>query len=213
MCENNAEEDTQRPRLAALDNLNFHSNDIQWEEMAAAITQRVDSENFSSLSPNEHLQQLMDILIDVAYKYVPCKKSSTRGSHTKIPRARRILMRKRRKLIEKLEKSTGEKMKDSIRKKLIQIEVLIQKSHFEARSRKEQLAVKAIKSNSKYFFSYAKQFSSTRSSIGPLLNQNNEYTASSSKWQIYCQHSTRQYLASPLIALTIQWWKMKVIYP
>ena len=175
------EEDEYHPLLAALDNLNFHSNDINWEEMAAAITQRVDSEDFSSLTPNEHLEQLMTILIDVAYKFVPCKRSTTRGTKTKIPRERRILMRKRRKLTEQFDGSTTEKKKESIRKKLIQIELLIQKSHFEARSRREQLAVKAIKTNSKFFFSYAKQFSSTRSSIGPLLNKNNEYTAKSSK--------------------------------
>ena len=41
--------------------------------------------------------------------------------------------------------------------------------------------MKSIKSNAKYFFTYAKQFSSTRSSIGPLLNEVNEYTASSPK--------------------------------
>ena len=180
MCTNDAE-DEQPPRIAVLDNLNFHSNDIRWEEMAASISEIVDSEDFSALTPNEHLARLMEILIAVAYKFVPCKKSAKRGSHTKIPRNRRILMRKRRKLIDKANLATTESKKEEIRNKLIKIEILLQKSHTEARSRKEQLAVKAIKTNSKYFFSYAKQFSSTKSSIGPLLNENNEYTASSSK--------------------------------
>ena len=166
---------------AVLDNLNFHSNDIQWEEMSVAITKLVDTEDFSSLSPNEHLKQLMKILIDVAYKFVPCKRSARRGAHTQIPRARRILMRKRRKLMDKLNQSVSETKKEEIRAKLVKIELLLQKSHSEGRSRKEQLALKAIKTNSKYFFAYAKQFSSTRSSIGPLLNEVNEYTASSSK--------------------------------
>ena len=90
-------------------------------------------------------------------------------------------MRKRRKLICQGNQARTETKKEKIKTKLIKIEILLQKSHSEDRSRKEQLAVKAIKTNSKYFFSYAKQFSSTRSSIGPLLNQNNEYTGSSSK--------------------------------
>ena len=181
LCTTDTADDERPPRIAVLDNLNFHSNDIPWEEMSASITERVDSEDFSHLTPNEHLARLMEILIEVAYKFVPCKKSAKRGSHTKIPRCRRILMRKRRKLMDKSNQATSEIKKEKIRNKLIKIEILLQKSHSEARSRKEQLAVKAIRTNSKYFFSYAKQFSSTKSSIGPLLNENNEYTASSSK--------------------------------
>ena len=62
----------------------------------------------------------------------------------------------------------------------MRIEILIQKSHHDCRTRKEKLAVKSIKTNPKFFFSYAKQFSATRSKIGPLLNELKEYTASSS---------------------------------
>ena len=99
----------------------------------------------------EHLDHLMKILIDVAYKYVPCKKSARSGSHTKIPRHRRILMRKRRKLFDQLKQAKSEVNQENIKDRLIKIELLLQKSHAESRSRREQLAVKAIKTNSKYF--------------------------------------------------------------
>ena len=181
MCQADDDEAERPPLNAALDNLNFHSNDIDWEEMSAAITERVTLEDFSNLSPNDHLEQLMKILIDIAYKYVPCKTSSKRGPHTKIPRHRRILMRKRRKLMEQRKHDLSEHKKQQIQVKLVQIEMLLQQSHAENRSRREQLAIKAIKTNSKYFFTYAKQHSTTKTSIGPLLNENNEYTASSSK--------------------------------
>ena len=168
--------------LSAIDNLNFYSNDIDWNGMSVAITNSVEVAELSSLPPNEHLQKLLKILIDVAYKYVPVKRSVQRGPRTKIPRERRILMRKRRKLMDQLNHpASSENKKDKIRDKLIQIEILIQKSHSDCRTRKEQLAVKSIKTNPKFFFSYAKQFSSTRSKIGPLLNELKEYTASSSK--------------------------------
>ena len=61
----------------------------------------------------------------------------------------------------------------------MKIELLLQASHNEASQRKEQLAVKAIKNNPRFFFSYAKQFSVTKTSIGPLLNENNEFSSSS----------------------------------
>ena len=182
MCVVDQEERERPPLVAVLDNLNFHSDDIDWEGMSTEITDRVNSEDFSELTPNEHFDELMKILIDVAYKFVPCKKSAKKGSQTKIPRHRRILMRKRSKLNKQLnEESTSEQKKQSIKSKLIEIELLLQKSHADARTRREQLAVKAIKTNSKFFFAYAKQHSTTKTSIGPLLTENNEYTASSSK--------------------------------
>ena len=59
MCAATVDEDTRRPLLAELYNLNFHSNDIELEVMAATITQRLESEDFATLSPNEHLERLM----------------------------------------------------------------------------------------------------------------------------------------------------------
>ena len=178
---NIAEEEERPPRLSAFDSLNFYSNDIEWDKLADELETRFETEDFSLLSPDAHLQKLMDILIDVAYKYIPAKKTARKGSHTRIPRERRILMRKRRKLMDRFNQSTSDKKKESIKNKLVKIEILLQKSHADCRDRKEQLALKAIKTNPKFFFSYAKQFSSTRSKIGPLLNKLNEYTASSTE--------------------------------
>ena len=40
-------------------------------------------------------------------------------------------------------------------------------------------AIKAIKQNFKYFFSYAKKFSKIKSKVGPLLRDNGDYTSDS----------------------------------
>ena len=66
-----------------------------------------------------------------------------------------------------------------LRQKLVKIELLLQASHSEAKKRKEQLAVKAIKTNPRFFFAYAKQFSVKKTKVGPLVNKNNEFTDSS----------------------------------
>ena len=175
------QEEDKPERASPFDNLNFHSNDVDWESMSEAISQRVNDENLDNLHPNERLSAYMKIFTEVSYKFVPAKKTSRRGSITKIPRERRILMRKRRKLMQRLECVSAQKQKDKIREKLIKVEMLLQQSHKEGMTRKEQLAVKSIKTNPKYFFSYAKQFSTTRSKIGPLLTRLNEYTSNSSE--------------------------------
>ena len=181
LCSTTFDEEQQPERASAFDNLNFHSNDIDWETMASELQSRLDSENLETLPPNERLDALMKILIEVAYKFVPAKKSSRKNNHSKIPRDRRILMKKRRKLTARMETITSTNQMKKVREKLIQIEVLLQKSHQVGMQRREQLAIKSIKTNPKYFFSYAKKFSTTRTKIGPLLNKLNVYTNSSAE--------------------------------
>ena len=178
-CNDNSEEERKPERVSPLDNLNFHSNDINWEAVSEKLKIQLDNADLDSLPPNERLDQLMKILVEVAYELIPAKKSCRKGPHTKIPRERRILMRKRRKLIQKYSATSSDNHKEKIRKKLIQIEITLQKSHQKGLERKEQLALKAIRTNPKYFFSYAKQFSKSKSKIGPLLDKLNNYTYSS----------------------------------
>ena len=169
----------EKPSFAsALDNLNFQSIDIQWDCMSTEIKSQLHSPNFDALTPNDRLDRLLAILIDISYKYVPVRNSARKRT-THIPRHRRILMRKRRKLTIQMENTLSLTQKSKIREKLVTIELLLQKSHLDARNRREQLAVKAIRTNSKFFFSYAKQYSTVRSKIGPLLTRTNEYTNSS----------------------------------
>ena len=103
--------------MSPLDNLNFHSNDINWEAVSEKLKIQLDNADLDSLPPNERLDQLMKILVEVAYELIPAKKSCRKGPHTKIPRERRILMRKRRKLIQKygnfIRQSQGEDQEET----------------------------------------------------------------------------------------------------
>ena len=177
VCDNGEEEE--KPAYASpFDNLNFFSNDIEWDKISEEITTQTDNQEFTSLAPDEKLARFLKILADICFKYIPLKKSSKKCS-TKIPRDRRILMRKRRKLSIQMESNSSIVKKEKIREKLIKIELLLQASHADARDRKEKLAIKAIKTNPRFFYSYAKQYSVVKSKIGPLLNDRNEYTKSS----------------------------------
>ena len=178
---NEKEEEEEKPEFVSpFNNLNFFSNDIDWEQISTEVKSMTDAAEFLSLEPNTKLHKLLDILYEVCLKYVPSRKTSKKNS-TQIPRHRRILMRKRRKLSIQLENTTSDKRRLKVREKLVKIELLLQASHAEAKERKEKLAIKAIKNNPRFFFSYAKQFSVTKTSIGPLLNKNNEFTNSSSE--------------------------------
>ena len=186
---NNIEDEEKSKFSSPFSNLNFFSNDIQWDLVNAAILERTQTRDFLDLLPNEKLDKFMTILIEICHEFIPAK-TSARKATTKIPRDRRILMRKRRKLQLQFESANTAAHREKIREKLVSTELLLQKSHFDARQRKEQLAIIAIKTNPKYFFSYAKQFAVTKSKIGPLLNNSNEYTSSS---QVMANILSKQY--------------------
>ena len=180
LSKNNDQEEEKPPFASPFDSLNFFSNDIDWDKVIEDTAVKLQStlETDANLEPGEKLERMMAALTQICFDHIPARKSS-RKCTTKIPRHRRILMRKRRKLFVKLESSTLENRKSKIRQQLIKIELLLQASHAEMKQRKEQLAVKAIKTNPRFFFSYAKQFAVTKTNIGPLLNEKNEFTSSS----------------------------------
>ena len=133
VCDNGEEEE--KPAYASpFDNLNFFSNDIEWDKISEEITTQTDNQEFTFLAPDEKLARFLKILADTCFKYIPLKKSSKKCS-TKIPRDRRILMRKRRKLSIQMESNSSRVKKEKIREKLIKIELLLQASHADASDR------------------------------------------------------------------------------
>ena len=75
----------------------------------------------SDFRTRRYLQTLMAVLTQICFDHIPAKKSSRKYT-AMIPRHRRILIQKRRKLIIKLESTTLEDRKSKIRDQLIKIE-------------------------------------------------------------------------------------------
>ena len=103
------------------------------------------------------------------------------SKHNKIPRGRRILMRKRRKLVKKRSKTFKQKLLKEIDEKLINIELNLLTSYKEEKKLSELKAIKNIKTNSKYFYSFAKRNSKTKSRIGPLFDKHKNKFIDNSK--------------------------------
>ncbi len=172
--------DEEKPDLASpFDKLNFHSDEVNWDGVITEFQAINWSDELSNLQPDDMVDKFLQLLLAVCSGYIPAKRTTSTLATTKIPRVRRNLMRKRRALEVKLKKSTSETRTRNIEGKLTTIEILLQRSYQATLHQGEARAIQSIKSNPKYFFSYAKKFSKIKSKIGPLLNENNQYTASS----------------------------------
>ena len=99
--------------------------------------------------PEEKLTILMEKIYEVCERYIPQRKSQSRTGKPKIPRDRRILMRKRKKINDQLKLSISAERKLKLHRKLVNIEISLQESHKSAKLRRESKATEAIKSNSK----------------------------------------------------------------
>ena len=168
-------------KVSPLDNLNFLSNDINWEEIANQFKAINWHLILSGLPPEKQLDVVMGKIHAICKGNIPLRKTLTKTGKPKIPRDRRILMRKRKKIADKLKLELSETRKKKLNRKLVDIEVALQKSHHASKMAGEAKAIEAIKKNPKYFYSYAKKFSSLTNKVGPLLDENNQYTNSSSK--------------------------------
>ena len=123
------------------------------------------------MHPHDMLRRFIDICLNTSAKHVPVKRRSAGlRSSSRIPRNRKNLMRRMRRIAVQLQKVTFENRRKKLMTEARDIEKKLQKSYRETRDINEQKVVDAIKNNSKYFFSYAKKFSKVMSGIGPLMD-------------------------------------------
>ena len=151
------------------DGMNLFSEETDWANMNNTLSSMDWSSIFCGLTVAEMVQQFITRCEDVANKCSPKKINLGSRKRPRIPRERRVLMRKRTRLQKQHRSSNGNMLKiSSISKKLANIEHQLQKSYQDQDKFEETRAVDAIKTNPKYFYSYAKHRSKVRYPVGPL---------------------------------------------
>ena len=143
-----------------------------------SIKLRLKNINWSEILENYKIsEKKMNKILEVVIKIVEenCLKFKYRRGAliNKIPRDRRILLRKRKKIRAKLEsKVASSSRKSVIKKSMGEIDNKLLLSHENEKNDMEKRAIENIKSNPKHFFAYARKKLKTRSKIGPFrLNQ------------------------------------------
>ena len=81
--------------ISLLDKHNFFSNDIQWNQLSEELENINWTGQLSNKSPEETYCTILHHIHELTTKFVPLKQSQ-KQSFAKIPRDRRILMKKRR---------------------------------------------------------------------------------------------------------------------
>ena len=120
-------------------------------------------------SSEEKLRVVLEIVVKIIEENCTMFKRHGGTRLNKIPRDRRILLRKKKKLNLKLQNNNlSNDKKKQLEKTIGEIDKKLLDSHKEEKIVKEAHAIENIKSNPKHFFAYAKKNLKTRSTIGPF---------------------------------------------
>ena len=154
-----------------LRNLNFHSSEIDWSAISSAINSVDWNGELDQLDVEGMLDKFLTTITGIASTLVPSRKPrSSNNTQQPIPNHRRVLMRKRSKLEKAYAAATNPDRKTALERKLISIEKDLQSS-YETQERKEEMqAIGRIKTNSKFFYSYANKKSKLKVAVGPLMS-------------------------------------------
>ena len=165
------------PREDSFENINFFSDDVNWDKIIQELSD-CDWDNIFEHcdSHSTMVDTFIEFCYNVCKKYVPEKKAKQRNTKIiKIPRYRRNLMRRRNKIKKQLtKKKVTTRRRTKLKHELVEIELSLKTDYCKERTEQENLAVSAIRKNSKHFYAYAKKFSKVRQGIGPLTGPNSE---------------------------------------
>ena len=172
--------------------LNFFNDEIDWD----ILLERINTISWHEVLKENHASDMHDILHTEIYNiccdHVPVKTNKDQKKNSKIIRYRQSLTKRRRKIKKRLLTATSPAAKMKITNECIEIEKKLQKSFKESQIYIEDKAVKSIKVNSKYFFSYVRAKSKVKSKIGPLLNTEGKFTNKNSEMaEILSQQYTK----------------------
>ena len=165
------------PREDSFENLNFFNEDVNWDMIMQELSD-CDWDRIFERCDNH--STMVDTFIESCYnickKYVPEKKAKQGNTkRIKVPKYRRNLMRRRNKIKKKLaKKKVTSSSRTKLKHELVEIELSLQTDYCKEKTEQENLAVSAIRKNSKHFYAYAKKFSKVRQGIGPLTGPNSE---------------------------------------
>ena len=133
--------------------INLFNEKTNWDTIKTQLSMIDWDQKFNGLSVTQMVLEFTKVCENIALPNAPPKKK--RGRRKPIPRERKILMRKRTNLRKRYQIANTISRRSSIQDKLVEIEQKLQESYKVEEKKEEDRAVKAIKSNPKYSYSFS----------------------------------------------------------
>lgn len=149
--------------------LNFLSAD--WDMINACLMEVEWGALLDECNHTAMVDAFVEKIEQICLDLVPPKRKKSKKFNN-IPRDRKIMMKKRTKLTKQLKLCSSPYRQRKIFNDIHHIERDLHHSYTSSRQNEESKAVSSIKANPKYFYAYAKRHSSTKTDIGPFIDDN-----------------------------------------
>ena len=140
----------------------------EWNRFAATIGNINWEERTAEMSLEEKIQSFISMMDECVALIFKDKQSTRKGN--KIPKEARKLMEKKSKLSKRILKTRCAIALKKMIGEVTEIEAKLAEMYSLKRNKEENAALKKIRTNPKYFYSYARKFQRSANSIGPFLD-------------------------------------------
>ena len=151
----------------------YNYKKAEWTALKNKLKEIYWSEILEGKTSDEKIKIILELVSKAVEEHCPKFRHQRGIAKKNIPRDRRILHRKRKKLKSKLKKENiSNDQKNDIEKNIADLDTELLNSYQNERINEELRALDNMKTNPKHFFAYAKKHLKTNSSIGPFRLDN-----------------------------------------
>merc|ERR1711913_127945 len=156
----------------------YNYESANWKNIKAALKKINLPEVLDEYKKSEEkLKVILEIVIKIIEENCTTFRNQRRSHTNNIPKDRRVLFRKKRKLNKELQKRNPPDRKKQIERDIGEIDKKLLNSYEEENILNETRAIESIKSNPKYFFTYARKKLKTRNKVGPFDIEGEKFTS------------------------------------
>ena len=153
--------------------LNFHDPKIDWKTLKEKLASYNWNADFRNKTTEQMLTQLLDVTLAFAREYVPLRKMQKKVL-SRTARKRLNLCRRRKRINQLMKKIQSPSKYKKLRNEHIEVEMELMEIYRQISCDREKDAVKAKKTNPKFFYNYINKFSKSKTPVGPLRNDKGE---------------------------------------
>ena len=141
--------------MSKFDTLNFHRDDVDWTKINLAFEQYNWNLLFHDKSVNQMFDEFYSICFNVCAQHTPQKHFTKSTKKNKSQRKIYNYVRRRKRINKRLKNTTSPSKINKLNQELVEIEKALQLHYKITSEYNEEKAVHSIKTNPKFFYSYA----------------------------------------------------------
>ena len=151
-----------------LRSLNFYSEKINWKYINKRIKEIIWPTMLENKTMLELFENFMKLLISILEDAIPKKKDKGQNTITRIPKIRKRLLGRMKKIKRDHRKAISEEKREELSKKIAEVEEQLIEERKKERIEHEKKIVDRIKTNPKVLYSYVRRENCKKDEIGPF---------------------------------------------